>query len=190
MLFTDIELPLYDPAEQTVFDVVVVGSGPSGLAVADRVAAAGFQVGACLGGTDVGLSLRQMSFIHGRGVCVGKACHELRSPSPCSRAYAVPRILPLSEQAAAAACVPSVQHSPQSFLAACTAGANSAPIFGALSWLPLPQAAPGPAAAPPPQTELLAPALPSRNHCIASARLRTRLSCRCSLWTPTRGLPG
>lgn len=44
VLFTDIELPLYDPAEQTVFDVIVVGSGPAGLAVADRVAAGGFQV--------------------------------------------------------------------------------------------------------------------------------------------------
>ncbi len=67
VLFTDIELPLYDPAEQTVFDVVVVGSGPSGLAVADRVAAAGFQVGACLGGTDMGKSKADGS---GRGVCV------------------------------------------------------------------------------------------------------------------------
>lgn len=42
--FPDIELPLYDPSEQRVFDVVVVGSGPSGLAVADRIAQAGFQV--------------------------------------------------------------------------------------------------------------------------------------------------
>lgn len=49
VLFTDIELPLYDPAEQKVFDVVVVGSGPSGLAVADRIAQSGFQVGAGLG---------------------------------------------------------------------------------------------------------------------------------------------
>ena len=45
VLFSDITLPLYDPQEQRTFDLVVVGSGPSGLAVADRVAAAGFQVG-------------------------------------------------------------------------------------------------------------------------------------------------
>ncbi|PSC67972.1 Lycopene beta chloroplastic [Micractinium conductrix] len=44
VLFSDITLPLYDPQEQRTFDLVVVGSGPSGLAVADRVAAAGFQV--------------------------------------------------------------------------------------------------------------------------------------------------
>jgi pyruvate/2-oxoglutarate dehydrogenase complex dihydrolipoamide dehydrogenase (E3) component len=44
-LFPDIELPLYDPSQPRTFDLVVVGSGPSGLAVADRVAQAGFQVG-------------------------------------------------------------------------------------------------------------------------------------------------
>lgn len=44
VLFPDIQLPLYDPAQPRTFDVVVVGSGPAGLAVADRVAAAGFQV--------------------------------------------------------------------------------------------------------------------------------------------------
>lgn len=43
-LFPDIELPLYDPSQPRTFDLVVVGSGPSGLAVADRVARAGFQV--------------------------------------------------------------------------------------------------------------------------------------------------
>ena len=42
--FPDIQLQLYDPSSPASFDVVVVGSGPSGLAVADRVAAAGFKV--------------------------------------------------------------------------------------------------------------------------------------------------
>lgn len=44
VLFPDIQLPLYDPSEATTFDIVVVGSGPAGLAVADRVAQAGFKV--------------------------------------------------------------------------------------------------------------------------------------------------
>lgn len=44
VLFPDIELPLYDPAQPRTFDLVVVGSGPSGLAVAHRVAEAGFKV--------------------------------------------------------------------------------------------------------------------------------------------------
>lgn len=44
VLFTDIQLPLYDPTEPATFDIVVVGSGPAGLAVADRVAQAGFKV--------------------------------------------------------------------------------------------------------------------------------------------------
>ena len=43
-LFEDIALPLYDPAEQTQFDLLVAGTGPAGLAVADRVSAAGFSV--------------------------------------------------------------------------------------------------------------------------------------------------
>lgn len=44
VLFPDIQLPLYDADQPHTFDVVVVGSGPAGLAVADRVAQAGFQV--------------------------------------------------------------------------------------------------------------------------------------------------
>jgi hypothetical protein len=44
--FPDIELPLYDPSQPRTFDLVVVGSGPAGLAVAERVAQSGFQVGA------------------------------------------------------------------------------------------------------------------------------------------------
>ena len=42
--FPDIQLSLYDPAQPRTFDLVVVGSGPSGLAVAERVQQAGFQV--------------------------------------------------------------------------------------------------------------------------------------------------
>nr|WJE87832.1 lycopene beta-cyclase [Chlorella sorokiniana] len=44
VLFPDIQLQLYDPAQPATFDLVVVGSGPAGLAVADRVAQAGFKV--------------------------------------------------------------------------------------------------------------------------------------------------
>ena len=47
VLFPDIQLQLYDPAQPATFDLVVVGSGPAGLAVADRVAQAGFKVRWC-----------------------------------------------------------------------------------------------------------------------------------------------
>ena len=44
ILFADIDLPLYDPSAKQTFDVVVAGSGPAGLAVAERVSKAGFSV--------------------------------------------------------------------------------------------------------------------------------------------------
>jgi hypothetical protein len=44
VLFADIDLPLYDPSSKQTFDLVVAGTGPAGLAVADRVSKAGFKV--------------------------------------------------------------------------------------------------------------------------------------------------
>lgn len=43
-LFEDIDLPLYEPASKQTFDLVIAGTGPAGLAVADRVSKAGFKV--------------------------------------------------------------------------------------------------------------------------------------------------
>ncbi|XP_068664379.1 lycopene beta cyclase, chloroplastic/chromoplastic isoform X1 [Aristolochia californica] len=40
----DFELPLYDPTESSVLDLVVVGGGPAGLAVAQQVSEAGLSV--------------------------------------------------------------------------------------------------------------------------------------------------
>jgi lycopene beta-cyclase len=40
----DLELPRVDPSRDDAYDLVVAGGGPAGLAVASRVAAAGFRV--------------------------------------------------------------------------------------------------------------------------------------------------
>lgn len=43
--FPDLQLPAYEPGpQQQTFDLVIAGAGPSGLAVAARVSAAGFKV--------------------------------------------------------------------------------------------------------------------------------------------------
>lgn len=43
-IFPDITLPLIDASNQGTFDLVIAGAGPAGLAVAERVSAAGFSV--------------------------------------------------------------------------------------------------------------------------------------------------
>lgn len=43
-IFPDITLPLINPSDPGTYDVVVAGAGPAGLAVAERISAAGFSV--------------------------------------------------------------------------------------------------------------------------------------------------
>ena len=85
--FPDIQLPLYDPAEQRTFDVVVVGSGPAGLAVADRIAAAGFEVRAPLLGSSMVPAAPAAPQSRGTQLCWLCSLHRRRRRWPDAAAF-------------------------------------------------------------------------------------------------------